>query len=38
VRDETTPLGTGRRLLALVGLAILILSFMPVPLREVPVP
>lgn len=37
VRDETTPLGTGRRLLALVALAIFVLSFMPVPLREVPV-
>lgn len=37
VRDEATPLGTGRRALALVALAIFVVSFMPVPLAEVPV-
>jgi membrane-associated protease RseP (regulator of RpoE activity) len=37
VRDELIPLGRGRRLLALVALAIFVLSFMPVPLRELPV-
>ena len=37
VRDESIPLGRGRRLLALVALAIFVLSFMPVPLRELPV-
>jgi membrane-associated protease RseP (regulator of RpoE activity) len=35
VRDERTPLGPGRRALALVGLAMLALSFMPVPVAEV---
>lgn len=34
VRDESIPLGPGRRLLALVALAIFVLSFMPVPLRS----
>lgn len=38
VRDETTQLDLGRRLLALVALAILLISFMPVPLREVALP
>ena len=37
VRDESVPLGTGRRLLALLALAIFVLAFMPVPLRELPV-
>lgn len=37
VRDESEPLGRGRRALAWVALAILLLSFMPVPLREIPV-
>lgn len=37
VRDEAEPLGGGRRALAWVALAILLLSFMPVPLREVAV-
>ena len=37
LRDETTPLGTGRRLLALLALAIFVLSFMPVPVQELPV-
>jgi hypothetical protein len=35
VQDERTPLGPGRRALALVGLAMLALSFMPVPVAEV---
>lgn len=38
VRDETTPLDPGRRLLAWVALAIFVVSFMPVPLREVALP
>lgn len=38
VRDESEPLGRGRRTLAWVALAILLLSFMPVPLRELPIP
>jgi membrane-associated protease RseP (regulator of RpoE activity) len=37
VSDESEPLGAGRRALAWVALAILLLSFMPVPLREIPV-
>lgn len=36
VRDETVPLGRGRRALALVALAMFVLAFMPVPLAEVP--
>lgn len=35
LRDELTPLGRGRTWLALLALALLVLSFMPVPLREV---
>jgi membrane-associated protease RseP (regulator of RpoE activity) len=36
VRDETVPVGAGRRALALLALAIFLLAFMPVPLAEVP--
>lgn len=35
VRDETAPLSPGRRCLALLSLAIFVLSFMPIPIREV---
>ncbi len=38
VRDESVPLGPGRRALAVVALLVLVLSFMPSPLREVPLP
>lgn len=34
VRDESEPLDRGRRALAWVALAIFVLAFMPVPLRE----
>jgi membrane-associated protease RseP (regulator of RpoE activity) len=37
VWDEDTPLDRRRQLLALLALLILVLSFMPVPLRDVPV-
>lgn len=37
VSDESEPLGAGRRALAWVALAILLLSFMPVPLQEIAV-
>jgi len=35
VRDEATPLDRGRRVLAWVALAVFVLSFMPVPVREI---
>ena len=37
VRDETTPLDPFRRGLALVGLLLFVVCFMPVPIRGVPV-
>lgn len=36
IADEREPLGTGRTLLALVALIMLVLCFMPVPLLEIP--
>lgn len=35
VRDEATPLDRGRLALAWVGLAVFVLSFMPVPVEEI---
>jgi membrane-associated protease RseP (regulator of RpoE activity) len=36
VRDEAAPLGAGRRWIALLALALLLLCFMPVPVAVVP--